>query len=76
MYEWDVFPTTMAEMICGAMSHRALEQVSGSRQLDSSLTVITAESTSCKTAQKAKPGESFNATFGQSIEMFELKQTK
>lgn len=39
-------------MICGAKSHSALEQVSGSWQLDSSSTVITADSTSCKTGKK------------------------
>lgn len=53
-FMWFFFPTTIAEMICGAKSHSALEQVSGSWQLDSSSTVITADSTSCKTGKKTK----------------------
>lgn len=46
------FLTTTADIICGAMSHRALEQVSGSWQQDSSLMVITADSASWREANR------------------------
>jgi len=43
-----VLLTTIADMICGAMSHRALAQGSGNRQQDTSFVMIAADSTSCK----------------------------
>lgn len=47
-----VFLTTIADIICGAKSHRALEQDWGNWQPDSSLMMITAASTSWRTVKE------------------------
>lgn len=48
------FLTTIADIICGTKSHRALEQGSGNWQLESSFMVITADSTSWRTIKDSK----------------------
>lgn len=53
----DCFLTTMADIIWGANSHRALEQGSGNRQQDSSLMMMTADSTSWRTSEEETVGQ-------------------